>query len=562
MSQLNSAEDTSWRPRAEHSRCGLWSTLFIAGLFSAVSLISSPIPGVNEPHYLAKARSFVDPTWCARDFFLTSANAHYCFFWLVGQLTKWLSFVQIAIAGRVLSATMLAIGWSMLSRAVQLRPVFSVVSAAMFASLSLLGSFSGEWLLGGFESKVPAWGFSLAAMSLWIDSRGNLRMMLAAGVVCGLGCALHPVVGGWVAACLCIASTWLLLIRRLWKNDEHVGVRTSVVGLAGFSLITILFALPGLIPALALVADKSLPQKDRELASFFQVFWRLKHHLDPTEIPLGQWQYLMFVAAVLFCTVLGLKRRSVERPTTDGLPGLLAIFSISALIAFAGVMIGWHTVRAQDLVGWEWRASLLKFYPFRCFDALLPITTALVLGRFLQTFAQSSDGATSIPAASAESPASWLLTPQRCALLLIVILPLGLSWRGRESCPAGYTVEQFADWRRACDWLRDNTPKDALVLTPRESSAFKWFAERAEFVCYKDCPQDAAGILTWNQRLWFLHDWTLKSSTDGLYDRTDLETLRAKTNCDFIVTRILGPFESEPLWEGRYWRVYAVPPKE
>jgi hypothetical protein len=94
VSQLNSAEDTTWRPQAEHSRVGLWSTLFIAGLFSAVSLLSSPFPGVNEPHYLAKARSFVDPTWCARDFFLTSANAHYCFFWLVGQLTQWLSFVR------------------------------------------------------------------------------------------------------------------------------------------------------------------------------------------------------------------------------------------------------------------------------------------------------------------------------------------------------------------------------------------------------------------------------------------------------------------------------------
>lgn len=34
---------------------------------------------------------------------------------------------------------------------------------------------------------------------------------------------------------------------------------------------------------------------------------------------------------------------------------------------------------------------------------------------------------------------------------------------------------------------------NALILTPRKS-AFKWMAERAEYVCYKDCPQDAAGI--------------------------------------------------------------------
>jgi hypothetical protein len=44
------------------------------------------------------------------------------------------------------------------------------------------------------------------------------ELMLAAGVICGLGCALHPVVGGWVAACLCIASTWLLLIKAIMEE--------------------------------------------------------------------------------------------------------------------------------------------------------------------------------------------------------------------------------------------------------------------------------------------------------------------------------------------------------
>ncbi len=541
---------------------GRWSTLFIAAVFSAVSLLSSPVPGVNEPHYLAKARAFVEPTWCSRDFFLTSANAHYCFFWLVGQVTRWLSFDQIAIAGRILSAILLAIGWSMLSRAVDLRPRYSILSAAMFASLSLLGSFSGEWLLGGFESKVPAWGLSLIAVSLWIQDQSCLRRMLLAGVICGLGCSLHPVVGGWVAACVCLASATGLVIDWLWKRPraQGEGRSSSVSSIAAFSTMTILFALPGLIPALTLVLDKSLPQKQRELASFYQVFWRLKHHLDPTEIPGSQWLYLLLVGSSLLGGLWGLRRVTSANSCHDGLRSLLVFFGMSALIALVGVMIGWHTVRAQEMDGWEWRASLLKFYPFRCFDALLPITTAMVLGRFIQACVLPSQ-------VQDLSPLRWhgfLTNPaiRKGAFCFAVLLPLWQSWRSREAAPAGYTVDQFMDWREACDWLRENTPSDALVLTPRESSAFKWFAERAEFVCYKDCPQDAAGILTWNQRLWMLHDWTLKSSMDGVYDNNDVRILRAKTECDFIVTRILGPFEIEPVWQGTHWRIYAVPSKE
>ena len=564
MNQLNSAEETVLRPQAEHSRIGLWSTLFIAALFSAVSLLSSPIPGVNEPHYFAKSRAFIDPSWCQRDFFLTSANAHYCFFWLVGQLTQWLPFGQIAVAGRVLSSLLLAIGWAMVGRAVQLRQTFCVASAAGFASLSLLGSFSGEWLLGGFESKVPAWGLCLMAVGLWIMRPGHARTMLLAGMICGLGCSLHPVVGGWVAACICIGSATMLLTERL-RGIQHApenDQQASVSGLLAFASMTILFALPGLTPALNLVLDKSLPEKERELASFYQVFWRLKHHLDPTEIPSSQWLYLFWMSTVLGAAFFFLKRASSGVSRDDGLRKMLLFFGVSAAIAGSGIIIGWHTVRAQEMDGWEWRASLLKFYPFRCFDALLPVTTALVLGRLFQTLAQKSkqDASNALKSLgkNAQNPAAYGFI----AIIVVAILPLLQSWQTREATPAGYTADQFSDWQTACSWLKENTPKDALVLTPRESTGFKWFAERAEYVCYKDCPQDAAGILTWNQRLWLLHDWTLKSSTDGLYDKSDLLKLRLTTDCDFILTRILGPFEIKPLWEGQHWRVYAVPPRD
>lgn len=43
------------------------------------------------------------------------------------------------------------------------------------------------------------------------------------------------------------------------------------------------------------------------------------------------------------------------------------------------------------------------------------------------------------------------------------------------------------------------------------------------------------------------------------YGDDDLRILRERTGCDFIITRILGPFETPPVWQGQVWSIYAVP---
>jgi len=317
------------------------------------------------------------------------------------------------------------------------------------------------------------------------------------------------------------------------------------------------------VPALRLVLDNSLNQKDRELALFIQVFWRLKHHLDPTELMPSQW---MYAAALLTTTVIvasvlrsrwnsELSNGELELPTTNNettisasnaaIALLLKFFLASVVIAFAGVLIGWHFIAAKDMNDWQWRAALLKFYPFRTFDALLPIVAGLVTARLLQCRFSIS--------------ANHRLPRKNFAMAIFCALPFVPATLYRSATPPGYTADQYADWQQACQWIRAKTARDVLILTPRESCSFKWMAERAEYVCYKDCPQDAAGILEWNRRLWRLHHWTLNSSMDGVYDSEDLQKLCSETGCDFIVTRILGPFEARPVWKGKHWQVIAVP---
>ena len=65
------------------------------------------------------------------------------------------------------------------------------------------------------------------------------------------------------------------------------------------------------------------------------------------------------------------------------------------------------------------------------------------------------------------------------------------------------------------------------ILTPTQQTwAFKWYAQRAEYVSYKDCPQDGPGIVEWNNRLLYLADWTARHAETG-FTVADMAPLRA-----------------------------------
>ena len=80
------------------------SALPAAFLFDVVLVLlvffvhaGEPVPDVNEPHYLTKARHYWDPSFAAGDFFLESADAHKVFYWSLGWLTCWFSLPVVGV---------------------------------------------------------------------------------------------------------------------------------------------------------------------------------------------------------------------------------------------------------------------------------------------------------------------------------------------------------------------------------------------------------------------------------------------------------------------------------
>ena len=521
----------------------------MAAIFVGFSLLNSPVPGVNEPHYLCKARAFTDPDWCSRDFFLQSANAHAVFLCAAGFFTQFWSMAAVALAGRVVSGLLLGWGWCRLTRTFGLSLGGSAASAAVFCGLALTGNFSGEWVLGGFESKVPAWGLAFAATACWI-SRSSIsypRSWRATGCLLGASIALHPVVGGWFVIGIGMSTAAEDLLRLSHKpadSDLKHRCRKTTRGLALMTGIAGFVSLPGLIPSLRVLGSTALSRADQATADQIQVFIRLKHHLDPTWFSPSNWMYAS-ITLVLIMICSRVLRESAIRETVKRARLLLLS---ACVIAAVGTVTGWHQDPVVHLPSWCWRAFLLKFYPFRFVDCLLPMILAMTLtaaaGNFLHHRRRYPGSAVRLKVLAA---------------LMIVVLVAAFLFRRQE--PGGYSPEAFAEWKDACAWIRRGTRIDALVLTPRESAGFKWYAERAEYVCYKDCPQDATGILEWYRRLQQVDEFRAAAPAPVL-SNSSVEQFRLETGITHIVTREFTVSELSPVYENPIWRVYELPKRQ
>ena len=531
------------------TRISLLTVLLVAGVFAGYSLLHVPVPGVNEPHYLCKARATWDSDWCANDFFLKSKSAHSVFFDSVGYFTQFWSLATVAVAGRILSSIVLAWGWTALAAAFRLNRGATVVAAALLAGIALTGNLSGEWILGGFESKVPSWGLGFAGIACWLNSANsvvaaNWHRWLKTGLLLGLSTAAHPVVGAWFLIAISMSELALLyeplqkriqpgIAGRSWKS-----VGSQLVLLNGTALIA---ALPGLVPALQVVADSSLSDWDRATANRIQVFMRLSHHLDPSRFPPSAWIHSIVLLIVIgYCSW-----RLCKDDQQLVLRRHLLLLCSAIVIAATGIAIGAHNGPVLHLPQWSWRAFLLKFYPFRLVDTLLPVTVAFTV-------------AILVTRSLAKYPDRLSPVLRRLAGAGLIATVLAASYGLRQDSPSGYPKEHYSEWKNACAWIRDNTPQDSLFVTPREAVAFKWYAERAEFVAYKDCPQDGAGILEWRQRLRDL-GWMRPIQLQRSLKPSDLTWMHGHMQMTHLITRDHVVAGQDPIYENSVWRIYDLP---
>ena len=527
-----------------------WATFFLFGA------IAAPVPGVNEPHYLCKSKHYWQPDWCSHDFFLASPNAHTVFYATIGSLTNVVSLDLSAWIGRALATLILAWGWTHCLSRLFFTPWAPLWSAWFFLTFAACGNFSGEWLVGGVEGKVFAYGLLLAALGDVLRGRQRLAATWA-----GIAVSFHPVVGVWgllafSASCVTqlvfdyrrarrLAST-PTLSRDGMQGSMPLGSPIPRFAASRFTfdkfqlcLIILVLALPGLIPVFRLLAEQ-VSAETRYEATYIQVYFRLAHHLDPMLFSVRAYLgYALLLTIWLGSFVWG--GRTNTKRTFDH----VVIWAV--LFALTGILIGYGPRPPVKMAYFVERMNLLKFYPFRLADVLVPIAVAIslvsVLERTWLNFSTTIKQRSRIPL-----PVG----------IMLVLFVAGLCRAHSVSDINRYAHEDRKDWLDVCRWIDDHLPADSLIESPTNCWAFKWFARRAEYVAFKDCPQDAAGIVEWNRRLIFLKKWYEQKYADQLYSASELKDLREQTGLTHLLTDRLGPLELDPIYRNGTFQVYDL----
>lgn len=507
------------------------SLLFAA--FMAYSALRVPVPGVNEPHYLAKARHYWQPEWCAGDFFLESADAHLFFYQTIGWLTAVCSLEQAAWFGRAAALLLLALGWERFLSALTDTRFGPLWAAWLFLLLHAIGNLSGEWLLGGVEAKVFSYGFVFWACGCLLR-----RRVFAAAALFGLAISMHPVVGIWSVAAAAVATA----AAGRWHADSQLkaALQSRVPAVAAVLVLT---SLPGLVPAVRMLLTSD-PELTRQ-ANFIQFTYRLAHHLDPLAFP--PVSYVYYGAMIAACLILLMAaRRPTPRPMeiTPELWWFVWMVVAAVLLALVGWLIGWGPRPTDRMPLGDLRIALLKFYPFRLVDILVPILLAVLVVRWgegWRTAGQASRRRTLVMFAGCG-----------VTFLVAVLLP------GADRNPAGMDRDTRREWIDVCEWVRDHTPQDSLLYAVHESWAVKWYAQRPEYVSFKDCPQDAAGIVEWYQRLRLLSDWSRRAFADETADDAELNELHRETGISFLISREWSQLQRRPVYCNGTFCVYSL----
>lgn len=454
--------------------------------------VGEAVPGINESHYLPKAKHFWAPDFAPGDLFLDSHDSHLLASSIAGLATLALPFSTVAWLGRIACWAFLAIAWCRLARSLAIPSLVRPLALASWLLGVAHGHWAGEWVAGGFEAKTVAYPFALLGLAGMVRDDWKRAWLW-------LGCSVawHPLVGGWAG--LSVGLVWLTqpqLLKRFHQQWTWLAVGGAV-------------ALIGVLPAISGLGGPAVV--DKVSAAQVHAYLRLPHHLIPQLFAperhlAASLSLLVFIGSTL---IYRFALRRTHDESSQGFSRLLKCAWFAVLFALIGLVVDWAlSTKRPDIA-----SSLLRFYWFRWADAVVPLVSSLVIWKWLAGINHLALQTAREPSAAPVSPiARGLLT---LAVLATIGLLLGrLPRSDARTLPAAdrlvvqsvgriprNTNDRYVDWLAVCQWIRQNTPTDSLWFTPKYQQSFKWYAQRAEVVCWKDVPQDNAAVIEWYHRI-------------------------------------------------------------
>ena len=416
----------------------------------------------NHTVYLIDALRHTSPNLLQNDWFATQTLHYHAAFGLLTRGLMKLGIVEPAfLVGHVALAILLHVTWWKIVRAMGGGVAAFMLSVVLF-QVPGCGTGLGMYQFlqdGAFLPSNIASVAMLCGIFLWMtDRRGWSAVLLG---VSGLFHLNYAVVAP--AIWLALAATSFFVERRRPTPLEWFG------GLAMVEL-----CLMNIVPALIVISQRSgkLP-----LDEFLDLYVRLRHphHYAPFTWPIVLW--ISFLWPLPFAWAY-FRRVAVAESEGDYVAGaettreasrIVTFLLVLLLIAFLGAGV-WYV--SETLVQ-------LSLWRFSVFVKLLTCVAA----------------------------AMWIVTTVRHErAIAITSMVLGLALTAACILRGPYLgvfeiPQDDAAYLAACDWIRTNTPADAVFIVPPDEQEFRLRARRAIVVNYKCVPQLSGELPAWRDRM-------------------------------------------------------------
>lgn len=553
MKQISSssAAKTKTNPQdAEWVRLGV--EIFVVTAFLSLRfLLNGNMDTSNEVDVLPLARQYAQPTWNPHDWYLNQPPGYRLLFQSIfGPLVARWGFLTTSIVGRLVCYLLVASGLVLIGRRLGLNLVFLLLAVSLythgdleeginFTSYSTQRVAAGEWLIGALEAKSVAYGFVLLGIGAMLARKYSLM-----AIMLGLATSFHVLVGGWST----LAAIGWIWIRFGWKI--RYWTRVCLIYLAAS-----VFAIPAVVKHL-LAASSPVGEIE---PSYIYVFVRLPHHLNPLS-----WEAFWWNIPLVYLLILGVgvgllswKRHQlsggVYQASLD-----FAGFTLLSLVPF---------VLALAIAPFDTQGKLLQYYPFRVGSVMLPLAASFLLVCAITQLLKPR--ATRVAILVSLLCLGWLCSVQATVLQEQLVEIRDYPGEAQDVTPA---------WQDLCDWIRLNTPQEALVITPPafDLANFAWLSTRPTLVNYKLLPQSKAGLLSWYERLTELSgtedplqiesgtpaklSQTKEKLTQGYYQLTteQVKPLMHKYQAQYWVTKVGHQLNLPIAYQNSEYILYAI----
>jgi hypothetical protein len=502
-----------------------------------VAMFWRPELASNEEVYLIGSRRILEPAFLAGDWTLGTSPFAFpfgAFNVLVAPL--WLLLddpVQIVLVCRLATWLLLGLALLRIVERLGLAPWQVALGFTFWLVADGQSLAAREWLFRGFEPKAAA--YTCLLWALLYAMRGR---RVAAGFLAGLAAVFHVLVGGYGLAALGVA---------VLVHDVRRG-KAGLAGIARFGAAALPFVSAILVMAFVyLKAGESAV--DPAQVDWIMVEFRNAHHLDPGHF-LGRWHWLGL--PLLALTLFGYARyvpRDAGAIMVPFLAVLAALFLGGCLAYLMGAL------------------SVLRFYPFRVGDTLLPLFFWLLLPVLLQRAASALGAARGTRAFT-----PWLATGLLAAVFLAYTPQLVAGPR--------QAVKTLRSWRhhlsgagdpfaRTAGWIRGHVEADALFLSPPCQDDFWIEAERATVVQMKLAPSNELAT-EWFLRLLDVNGGrAIEAVSHGVcpeitanyrrLSRPHVEQLAVRYGAThYLVDRERPEFSDRELFAREGWWIYAL----